>query len=50
MLEDAELWLRFICVWENMPPYYYRRLLVKTPSVDGVLLLAYRNMNNLKNP
>lgn len=21
----------------------------KTPSVDGVLLLAYRNVNNLKN-
>lgn len=25
-------------------------LIVKTRSVDGVLLLAYKNINNLKNP
>lgn len=29
--------------------YCYGGALVKTPLVDGLLLLAYMNINNLKN-
>ena len=49
MLGDAKVWMRFVCVWENMLAYCYGWLLVKTPLVDGVLRLAYINVNNLKN-
>lgn len=39
-----------LCVWQNMLVYCYGWILVKTPFVDGGLLLAYRKKNNLRNP
>lgn len=44
MLGGAEIWLRYIGAWQNMRVYCYGWVFVKAPFVDGVLLLAYRNI------